>query len=274
MCSFSSVTRLALGAALVLSSGSAWGQHTTGQPITSTPTVPAFQFPAGNPTGFSSNFQNQQFFPAQQFRSGFFTSSGQPSNTSPGQPSNGFGASNNGMNFAGTSNPFGPFGFPFTPFYYNAALYGSGAGYYPVVSSVGGTTNAGWVPTGPNWYTAYRPDIAYTAMLNTIGNPSGSGVSPMAVPSETSGTGSVIIRLPEGAELSVNGQTDKQTGSERRLHSPVLNPGQTHTFHLKLSWYDDGVDRVMARDITVGPGDSKSLMILPGSAKVDPPASR
>jgi uncharacterized protein (TIGR03000 family) len=243
------VKALALGIGFVLSSQYGWAQR----PVTSTPPTPAFQFPPGSAFGFSNNFQNSQFFPAQQFRGGMFT----PMNRT--------------ANGTGVVSPFGAFGFPFNPFYYGAGGYGYG--YPPVVSSVAGTVNEGWVPTGPNWYLAYRPDIAYTAMLNTVGNPPGPGVSPMDTPAQTSGTGTAILRVPEGAEVSVDGKADTEsTGGERRLVSPVLKPGQTHTFHVKITWYDDGIDRTRERDITVGPGDSKSLMILPGVAKVEPPS--
>jgi hypothetical protein len=115
------------------------------------------------------------------------------------------------------------------PFLYAASLfsagaYGGGFGAYggnsPVVSSVAGTSNAGWVPTSPSWYNTYRADIAYTAMLNTVGNPPGPGISPMGTSSQVSGKGSVLLHYPAGAQLSVNGTNEKETTGEHQLSRP------------------------------------------------------
>jgi uncharacterized protein (TIGR03000 family) len=264
---------------LLLSASAGWAQVGVGRPITSTPTVPGFQFTPGNPTGFSNPYTNGTFFPADQFRGGFF----------PGNPFLGTQNFNNtpfpGMrNFNAMQNPFGNHNSreafaAFLPFLYYGLLsnggvagyggYGGYGGYPQVISSFAGS-NQPWQPT-PNSYYYYRPDIAYTAMLNTVGNPPGPGVSPMAVPPQTSGEATLILRLPEGAELSVNGKNEKATGAEQKFTSQVLQPGQTHTFHIKAAWYDNGVDRALDRTITLGAGESKSLMILPGLSKVEPP---
>jgi uncharacterized protein (TIGR03000 family) len=279
---------LAVGGVLLLSTSHGWAQVNIGRPVTSTPAAPAFQYPAGNSMGFYNSFTNQAIFPTPQFTGGFFS----PNSSNPAYYNGmfnhpyGYGNYSSGTqgnpdssanpadtrrftpDYTGTPNPYGAFGYPNTPFYWGAGMGLGMSGYNQVISSYAGS-NQPWQPT-PSSYYYYRPDIAYTAMLNTMGNPPGQGSSALAMPPQTSGAASLIIRAPEGTELTVDGKSEKLTGGEHKLVSPVLKPGQAHTFHIKAAWYDDN-ERTLEQHITLGAGESKSLTLLPGVTKVEAP---
>lgn len=50
----------------------------------------------------------------------------------------------------------------------------------------------------------------------------------------------IRLRVPEGAEIWVNGVKTKQTGESRYFFSPPLTPGKKYNYELRLRWMKDG----------------------------------
>jgi uncharacterized protein (TIGR03000 family) len=255
---------LAGGALLLLSSSYGWAQANRSNSPSPTPAQPT-----GNQGGGS------YFQPGSQFGGGYYTPGSQGGYYKPGsqlgggyfsgtQNSNGMQNNSNGMqnnpngmqnSNRGENHPYG-YGNPYmnNPYGFNPYAYGFYPPFLGMYGAIGGGNSGG----------------SNMQAMQTSGNQSGSGTPSMAIPGQISGPAVLTVRVPEGAEFTVDGKSDSQTGMERRLISPVLQPGQSYTFHIKAAWYDDG-DRKLEKSITVGPGENKSFMILPGQTKVEAP---
>jgi uncharacterized protein (TIGR03000 family) len=66
--------------------------------------------------------------------------------------------------------------------------------------------------------------------------------------------GRLLVRLPADARLLIEGQPTRQTGEERRFHSPPLQPGRTYQYTLEATWTEDGkpVRRTRQADVRAG----------------------
>jgi uncharacterized protein (TIGR03000 family) len=50
----------------------------------------------------------------------------------------------------------------------------------------------------------------------------------------------IWLRVPESAEIWINGVKTKQTGESRYFFSPPLTPGKKYTYQLRLRWTKEG----------------------------------
>jgi uncharacterized protein (TIGR03000 family) len=50
----------------------------------------------------------------------------------------------------------------------------------------------------------------------------------------------IWLRVPESAEIWVNGVKTKQTGESRYFFSPPLTPGKKYSYQMRLRWTKDG----------------------------------
>jgi uncharacterized protein (TIGR03000 family) len=64
----------------------------------------------------------------------------------------------------------------------------------------------------------------------------------------------LVVRLPAGATLTVEGAATKQTGAERTFMSPRLESGKTYTYELKATWDDNGKTKTVTRQAKVSAG--------------------
>lgn len=73
----------------------------------------------------------------------------------------------------------------------------------------------------------------------------------------------VNFQVPENAELWVEDQkmTD-QKGKLRSFQTPALRPGQTYVYRVRVVWEQSGERKQWAKEITVRPGEEKSVLVL------------
>jgi|SRR5579884_575580 len=64
----------------------------------------------------------------------------------------------------------------------------------------------------------------------------------------------IWLRVPENAEIWVNGVKTKQTGESRHFFSPPLSPGKTYSYQMRLRWMKDGKPVEETQRILVQPG--------------------
>jgi uncharacterized protein (TIGR03000 family) len=72
----------------------------------------------------------------------------------------------------------------------------------------------------------------------------------------------IQVRLPEDAEMWVDGKKMAEKGSSRRFQSPPLAPGQDYVYELRVRWKEDGRTMDYTRNITVRAGDKLNLNLL------------
>jgi uncharacterized protein (TIGR03000 family) len=64
----------------------------------------------------------------------------------------------------------------------------------------------------------------------------------------------LVVRLPAGASLTVEGAATRQTGAERTFVSPRLESGKTYAYELKASWEENGQTKTVTRQAKVSAG--------------------
>jgi len=63
------------------------------------------------------------------------------------------------------------------------------------------------------------------------------------------------IRVPENAQIWVDGQKTAQTGAFREFVSPPLESGQQYSYDIKAQWTENGQEVVRDRKVTFHAGD-------------------
>ncbi|GEM_PF-158099 len=66
--------------------------------------------------------------------------------------------------------------------------------------------------------------------------------------------GTIVVRLPADATLTIGGQSTVSRGSERRFVSPDLTPGHTYSYELEASWTVGGKEVKVVRSVMFQPG--------------------
>ncbi len=64
----------------------------------------------------------------------------------------------------------------------------------------------------------------------------------------------IWLRVPQSAEIWVNGVKTKQTGESRYFFSPPLTPGKKYSYQVRLRWMKDGKPVEETQRILVGAG--------------------
>jgi uncharacterized protein (TIGR03000 family) len=76
----------------------------------------------------------------------------------------------------------------------------------------------------------------------------------------------LALEFPAAAKVWLDGKSVAGAASkERVLTSPVLKPGQRHTFKIRAEWDAGGKTYEYAREVTVEDGGRSKLLVLSGS---------
>jgi uncharacterized protein (TIGR03000 family) len=71
--------------------------------------------------------------------------------------------------------------------------------------------------------------------------------------------GTIVVTLPEGARLTVDGYVTQQTSAQRRLVTPAIAPGQEFTYNLVAETTQNGETVSQARSVTVRGGQQSAV---------------
>jgi uncharacterized protein (TIGR03000 family) len=163
--------------------------------------------------------------------------------------------------------PYGGYGsvIGFTPFYYRG-FYGNGQSMYgpPVptygpVPGVFGGSDERLRPLPPvfgygtGWFH-YRspsprpvPNFEFVAPGNYLPYP--EPIAPVE-PAAPDACMRLEVRVPESAQVFIDGAATKQSGTVRSFASPALNADQVYTYTLRAQWEENGKPRSETRTIT------------------------
>jgi uncharacterized protein (TIGR03000 family) len=162
------------------------------------------------------------------------------------------------FNHHGFHNGF--YGFGFAPFY----GYGYGYGY----GGYGGYYDPSYYAAdyGPTIYynNYYQPSYPYMPYTNayTSGTPS-STVQSFYPPNGNGNREAILnIQVPADAEIWVEGEKTKQTGTNRTFRSPPLEPGKNYTYEVKVRWMEDGKPVEKTENVPVHAGEQSRVDFL------------
>jgi uncharacterized protein (TIGR03000 family) len=85
----------------------------------------------------------------------------------------------------------------------------------------------------------------------------------------------LVVRLPAGAALTIDGAATRQTGSERTFVTPSLPAGKTFTYELNATWQEGGKAKTVSRKAEVTAGKRTVVDLTAAEpAKTAAPAKR
>ena len=165
--------------------------------------------------------------------------------------------------------PASPFG-PGTPFPAGPIVQKPGSApitYFPVALPTGwgtGWAYQTWSPwTGFGYTYGGLVQPGFVPQQQAIVEPARPAEPTIVLAQEFPAT--LSLQFPATAEVWLDGAKVKgDADTDRVLTSPVLKPGQQHTFNLKARWQSGGKTYETKRAVTLGPGDKSRLLILSG----------
>jgi hypothetical protein len=146
----------------------------------------------------------------------------------------------------------------YTPFYpygyggygYGGYGYGFGGGFI-----TSGYYSSYYVVPGPGLYDA-PPPVAAPATPTHIVELSGQYPA------------TLVLEFPAAARVWLDKtQVPGDPATTRTITSPVIRPGEQHTFHIRAEWDTGGKSYEYHRDVTLGPGDRSKLLVVSGNPK-------
>jgi len=146
----------------------------------------------------------------------------------------------------------GFFGFPSYWGWGGYPYYGLGGGYYPYYND--SYSYPYYSDSGYN----YAPDYSSSAPSYSsapLGDVNTTTTAP--APQSTINDNAVLIgvRVPENAEVWIDGQKTSQTGSFREFATPPLESGQKFIYDIKARWTENGKEVVRDRQLNFYAGD-------------------
>ena len=104
------------------------------------------------------------------------------------------------------------------------------------------------------------PTSATPAILDvpTLPQPAGETIRTLNAPPRPA---EIVVRLPAGARLLIDGQPTKQTAAERRFETPDLKAGKTYAYTLVAEFETDGKPVVREQRVEVRAGEEKAVVI-------------
>jgi uncharacterized protein (TIGR03000 family) len=145
----------------------------------------------------------------------------------------------------------------YSPYYRGYYPYYGSRGYYPYVGYLRGyVPYVGYVGYGPVYsygYVTTGPVLSGTITSGAI-NPSPAAEETPAAPADK--TARVLVVVPEGATMWVDGVKVEKTGTEREIVSPELTPDKMLTWSIRVrSATSDGKVTDETRRVDVSAGD-------------------
>jgi uncharacterized protein (TIGR03000 family) len=143
--------------------------------------------------------------------------------------------------------PFGSFYSPYASYYGGGFLTGYGYGYGYSLYFVG---------PGP---FAYDPPVVDVP-------PPQEPTRVIALSNEYPAT--LTMDFPAAAKVWLDGkEVAGEASAERVLTSPVLRPGEKHTFKVRAEWAAGGKTYEYTRDVTLGSGERSKVLVMSGTEK-------
>jgi uncharacterized protein (TIGR03000 family) len=87
--------------------------------------------------------------------------------------------------------------------------------------------------------------------------------------SPSSSSASLDIRVPEGADVRIDGRPLEQSGVQRRYVTPALPPNQSVRHRINATWTENGRNISASRDVIVQAGDRQSILFLAATPASD-----
>lgn len=81
-------------------------------------------------------------------------------------------------------------------------------------------------------------------------------------PMPRSDTAEIVIHVPEGADVWIEGVKMKQAGSQRRFISPPLRPNMGYTYEIRAAWTENGREVTTVNNVRIEAGDRSSMTII------------
>jgi uncharacterized protein (TIGR03000 family) len=69
----------------------------------------------------------------------------------------------------------------------------------------------------------------------------------------------LTVRVPENAEVWINGTKMTRTGTEREFASPPLTSGKDYSYDVRARWVEDGREVERTRKITFHAGERRNI---------------
>ena len=152
--------------------------------------------------------------------------------------------------------------------YYGGGYYGGGYPYYdsaynsyPDYSDFGYDTTPDYTYSSPNYSSTPLGDA------NTA-------TPPAPPPQSTIPDNAVLIgvRVPENAEIWIDGEKTSQTGAFREFVTPSLEPGQKFAYDIKARWTENGKEVNRDRKLNFYAGDRLMVNLMaPPKPAAKPP---
>jgi len=170
-------------------------------------------------------------------------------------------------------------------YYFGFPWYLGWGGFYPYSGSYYPYYGSGaYFDSGP-FVSKYTYDSTFANFPDySYGAPSASSTSleevnttttPQTPPQPSIDDNAVLIglRVPENAEVWIDGDKTTQTGTFREYVTPPLEPGQKFNYDIKARWVENGKEVIRERKLSFYAGDRLmvNLVALAKKARTQPP---
>jgi uncharacterized protein (TIGR03000 family) len=89
--------------------------------------------------------------------------------------------------------------------------------------------------------------LSYTGATDTLSTPAST---------------SITLRVPESAEVWIQGKKMDEKGIERRFNLPSLDPRTTHDYDIRVEWTENGRKKSDTAHLNVRAGDQQSITYI------------
>jgi uncharacterized protein (TIGR03000 family) len=157
-----------------------------------------------------------------------------------------------GNHWGGYYGGYGYGGYGYYPWGLGRALFGGGYGY-PY-----GGYNGGYYNNYPYYDNGYYSTPNYSVpsySAPTVNAPAASANIP-------DNAALINVRVPSNAQVWIDDQKTKQSGSMREFVTPALNPGQEYSYDIRASWTENGQPMETKRKVTFHAGDRLAVNMM------------
>ena len=142
-------------------------------------------------------------------------------------------------------------------------LYIFPRGYAPAVATP-------YAPVAYPWFNPWyaQPTVAAPVMA-TPGILPQNTVSPLSYTGATdtaSSATSITLRVPEDAEVWIQGKKMDEKGSERRFNLPSLDSRVTYDYDVRVEWMENGKKKSDSTRLNIHAGDQQSINYIAAMA--------